>query len=75
MEETEIGAPQSCADCIFQEITDRISSCRFYPKYKKTPFPLGRSPLVKPAFCRIKKIVVYEQPSQEATWGGSDIRD
>ena len=73
MEETEIAPPKFCADCIFQEIFGSLCTCRFYPKYKKTAFPLGRSPLTKPAFCRIKKIVVYEEPLGE-TWDGSDNR-
>ena len=61
MEETEIAPPQACFDCIFQEILDNIATCRFYPKYKKIPYPLTRSLLTKPAFCRIKKVVVYEE--------------
>jgi hypothetical protein len=63
MEKTKIGVAQSCADCIFQEIIDAIYTCKFYPNYKKLPFPLGRSPLAKPSFCRIKKIAVYEEPA------------
>lgn len=74
MEETEIGPPQLCVDCIFQELIDSISTCRFYPKYKKIPFPMARSPITKPSFCRIKKIVVYED-LPETTWGAPDTRD
>jgi len=74
MEETEIGPPEVCVGCIFQQLIDGISSCRFYPKYKKIPFPLAHSPTAKPAFCRIKKIVVYEEPAK-AIWGEPDSRD
>ena len=74
MEETVIRAPQLCVDCIFQGIIDATFCCKFYHKYKKIPFPMGRTPLTKPAFCRIKKIVVYEE-SPKATWGGPDSRD
>jgi hypothetical protein len=62
MRETEISEPQACSDCIFQDIFSSIRSCRFYPKYTGLPFTLGQNPLMKPTFCRIKKIVVYEEP-------------
>lgn len=71
MEITEIGKPQSCGGCIFQESSGPHSVCRFYPKYKNIPFPMGRNSVMKPAFCRIKKIVVYEEPWKE-TWGMPD---
>jgi len=74
MEETEIDAPKFCADCVFQETFRNIYTCKFYPKYKKLPFPMDQSPLTKPAFCRIRKIVVYEEP-HDATWRAPDIRD
>jgi hypothetical protein len=71
METTEIGQPQHCGECIFQEISGSGSTCRFYPRYKNTPYPAGRSSIMKPAFCRIKKIVIYEEPWKEA-WGMPD---
>jgi hypothetical protein len=76
MEITEIGEPQSCGECIFQEIIDSSSSssCRFYPRYKNIPYPMHRSSIMKPAFCRIKKIVVYEEPWNK-TWGVPDGKD
>jgi hypothetical protein len=74
MEETEIDAPRFCQDCVFQEVLGAIFTCKFYAKYKKLLFPMDQSPLTKPDFCRIRKIVVYEE-SREATWGGPDIRD
>jgi hypothetical protein len=68
MEVTEIGKPQSCGECIFQVISGSSSTCRFYPKYKNIPYPMLRSSIMKPAFCRITKIVVYEEPWNN-TWG------
>jgi len=73
METTEIGEPQYCGECIFQEINGSFSVCRFYPKYRNLPYPTGHSSIMKPAFCRIKKILVYEDPLKE-TWGGFDNR-
>lgn len=74
MDTTEIEAPRRCVDCIFFEGFEFHKACQFYPKYKKVEFPRHRTGFVKPAFCQITKIVVYEK-SLEETWGGPDIRD
>jgi len=71
MEETIIGGPKRCINCIFNDIVQDILTCRFYPKYKKIPFPLFRDSSEKPAFCRIKNIMVYEEPLEE-TWGSPE---
>jgi hypothetical protein len=60
-------------DCIFNETLHSYVSCRFYPRFKNIPFPLGQSFAGKPAFCQIKKIVVYEEPSNES-WPEPDIK-
>jgi hypothetical protein len=73
MEITEIAKPQSCGECIFQEKNGSFSTCRFYPKYKNIPYPMARSSIMKPAFCWIAKIVVYEE-SRKETSGMPDIR-
>jgi hypothetical protein len=74
METTEIDASLLCADCVFHENTGVSPTCRFYPKYKNIAFPLSRSPIMKPGYCRIKKIVVYEELPEE-TRGVPDVRD
>jgi len=73
METTEIGAPKLCVDCVFHETGSLSGICRYYPKYKEIVFPRGRTSIVRPAFCRITKIVVFETPLEE-TWGGIDIK-
>jgi len=74
METTEINAPLLCVDCIFHENSGVPPTCRFYPKHKDIAFPLSRSPIMKPGYCRIKKIVVYEELPEE-TCGRPDAGD
>jgi hypothetical protein len=71
MKETMIGVPKRCKGCIFNDIVQEILTCRFYPKYTKIPLPLFRDSPQKPPFCRIKYIVVYEEPLEE-TWGSPE---
>lgn len=62
MGETEISTFSFSADFFFKDPPNDYITCKFYPKYKKIIFPLGCSPLSKPAFCRIKRTLVYEEP-------------
>jgi superfamily II DNA/RNA helicase len=59
---TVIEAPLNCNECIFVEHIDKVGrTCRFQTKYKGKSIPAFTPSNKKPEFCKIQKIIVYEE--------------
>jgi len=53
--------PANCDNCLLNDYVEGLVFCRYYPNFKKIPFPLSQSPHSKPAFCKIKALIVHEE--------------